>query len=566
MYAAQQSSIDPALAALMQTAQMVTPDNTPTVAAQVAQAAKQKMAPQGIAQGMPEAQEDFQAAMPSMMRNMQQQQMQRMVEQAMQPQPAGIEGLPAPNMQNMAEGGVVGYAGNTDGSQVKLDEQAEQDRARIAQLLRDIRDQGLVPAGAAIADVATAIPRGLAGAYNSTVVRAMRAAGLPAAYLPDIAGGDLSSKTPFYDKYVRQPEAKKAAEAEVPYSNEERRAAAPAPQPAPSSQPRSQPRPQAVPQAAQPAAGIEQLVKPKFRGEGIATAGQGAMTEAQDTVKRLRDIEEARAAAKGKMPDLNERGIAALQRAEAERKRLAEIDRSDDERRRWAGVFRGWGGDRDAYDRILTGIASRDSAANQAQLQFDQAQIKLQQAQQAEALGQFDRKAALEKEAAELMTKARKNALDAQQIAANLATSQFATEANLFNTKSSAQQRGLDRVQQAQIEGAKLKQQAEQNNQMKLANLINSANITVNSAIEKMEKTLANKYGAMINIINTMTPEMLQKQPQMAATYDAYLKDKDALYKQTVEPAVMQRNRLATQITGGQDLSQWGEPTVKKGG
>jgi hypothetical protein len=282
------------------------------------------------------------------------------------------------------------------------------------------------------------------------------------------------------------------------------------------------------------------------------------MTEAQDSVKRLRDIEEARAAAKGKMPDLNERGIAALQRAEAERKRLGEIDRSDDERRRWAGVFRGWGGDRDAYDRILTGIASRDSAANQAQLQFDQAQIKLQQAQQAEALGQFDRKAALEKEAAELMTKARKNALDAQQIAANLATSQFSTEANLFNTKSSAQQRGLDREQQAKfeteklkIEGAKLKQQAEQNNQMQLANRINAANITVNSAIEKMEKTLANKYGAMVNIINTMTPEMLQKQPQMAATYDAYLKDKETLYKQTVEPAVMERTRLAAQVGGG---------------
>jgi hypothetical protein len=48
--------------------------------------------------------------------------------------------------------------------------------------------------------------------------------------------------------------------------------------------------------------------------------------------------------------------------------------------------------------------------------------------------------------------------------------------------------------------------------------------------------------------------------------FDAYSKDKDAMYKQMVEPAVMQRNRLATQITGVQDLSKWGEPTVKKGG
>ena len=47
MYAPQ-SSIDPSLAALLQTAKMVTPDGNDTVAAQYAQAAQQKMQPQGI--------------------------------------------------------------------------------------------------------------------------------------------------------------------------------------------------------------------------------------------------------------------------------------------------------------------------------------------------------------------------------------------------------------------------------------------------------------------------------------------------------------------------------------
>jgi hypothetical protein len=545
MYA-QQASIDPALAALMQTAQMVTPDNTPTVAAQVAQAAKQKMAPQGIAQGMPEAQEDFQAAMPSMMRNMQQQQMQQMVKQAMQPQPAGIEGLPAPNMQNMAEGGVVGFAGDEFGSYVSDPAAIAMDELRSAEFQRKRRED-YQRQKAANEEYRANIARQKQEEQQRAQVEFLEqaqaggAAGEAAAALRR----QMTTSSPqvdFRDSRYRTTELRKGEEGVAEKIG-----------PAPLNK-----KPEIQFLTAQPAAGIEQLVEPKFRGEGIPTAGQGIMTEAQDSVKRLRDIEEARAAAKAKMPDLNERGIAALQRAEAERKRLAEIDRSDDERRRWAGVFRGWGGDRDAYDRVLTGIASRDSAANQAQLQFDQAQIKLQQAQQAEALGQFDRKAALEKEAAELMTKARKNALDAQQIAANLATSQFATEANLFNTKSSAQQRGLDREQQAKfeteklkIEGAKLKQQAEQNNQMQLANRINAANITVNSAVEKMEKTLANKYGAMVNIINTMTPEMLQKQPQMAATYESYLKDKETLYKQTVEPAVMERTRLAAQVGGG---------------
>jgi hypothetical protein len=503
MYAAQQSSIDPALAALMQTAQMVTPDNTPTVAAQVAEAAKQKMAPQGIAQGMPQAQQDFQAAMPSVMRNMQQEQMQKMVQQAMQPKPAGIEGLPAPNMQAMAEGGVVGFAGTDEfGSFVPDPVAMAVDELRVAEAKRRREDE-----------------------ERRRQLEFLEGAGAPQA---------AQFREPVR---ATQPAAQPAAQ--------------PAPQPQPQTKSQSQPRPQAAPQAAQPAAGIEQLMRPQFRGEGIATAGKEFTTDAEQRIARMQAIEDQRAAAKKAMPDLNAQGIAALQRAEEERQRLLKREQSDDERRRWAGVFRGWGGDRDAYDKIVGGINQRDALANQAQVGFEQAKIKLQQAQQAEALGQFDRKLAFEKEAAELANKARDDMLKARQIESGIATSRYSAEANMYGTDVSARERGLDRVQQAKIEGAKLQQQAVQNNQMQLANRINAANITVNSAIEKMEKTLANKYGAMINIINTMTPEMLQKQPKMAATYEAYLKDKETLYKQTVEPAVMERTRLAAQVGGG---------------
>ncbi len=57
--------------------------------------------------------------------------------------------------------------------------------------------------GRAMADVATLVPRGLVGAYDSAVVRPMRAAGLDAAYLspalvPD--GVDPASMTPFTDQ------------------------------------------------------------------------------------------------------------------------------------------------------------------------------------------------------------------------------------------------------------------------------------------------------------------------------------------------------------------------------
>lgn len=109
---------------------------------------------------------------------------------------------------------------------------AAEDREKLAKFASGIQKNALLPAGAAIADVATAIPRGLMGAYNSTVVRAMRAAGLPAAYLPDFAGGDFSSMTPFYDRLVRGPEQQEREEAkrkaeeappEASYSYEGRR-------------------------------------------------------------------------------------------------------------------------------------------------------------------------------------------------------------------------------------------------------------------------------------------------------------------------------------------------------
>lgn len=569
MYAPQ-TAIDPSLAALLQTAQMVTPDQRPTVAAQVAQAAAQKMQPQGIMQGMPEAKQDYAAAAPSMMENMKRQQMQQMVREAMQPQPAGIEGLPAPNMQGMAEGGVVGYNGES-GSKVKT--QAEEDREKIASLLRSVRDEALLPAGAAIADVATAIPRGLAGAYNSTIVRAMRAAGLPAGYLPDPTGGDFSSATPFYDRMVRGQ-----AEAAQPSP------AAPQDQPTPPAPPMSPeaqaltqrqgmrgqpsaPAPQPRPPAAQAPAktGIAQLVEPTQDRSKVDTAGVAFLEEAKKQEAARRQIAAEKEAAIKGMPDLNEQGIAALRRAEAERRRLLGIEQSDDSRRRWAGIFRGWGGDRDAYDRILTGIANRDAAANQAQLASEQAELKLREAQQAKALGKFDRAEKLEAEVAELYDKANKSKLQAQQIEATLASNKYATEANIYSTKVASADKAAERAQQALLEGAKLKQQAEQNGQMQLANRINAANITVSSAIEKMNRDLEKTFGLNKKLFEMMKPEDVKNQPQLVEGYKKYLEKSDEIYRISVAPAVKERDRLAAMVNSGQDLSKWGELKVNPG-
>jgi hypothetical protein len=136
------------------------------------------------------------------------------------PDDAGIASLPTQEM-NFADGGIVAFAGGGDTYETPydrmnrqnreaaarqspsgpLDAQAAQDQAALARWWDSVKDTSEV-AGRAIADVATLVPRGLAGAYDTAVVRPMRAAGINAAYLSPAlvpAGVDPASMTPFSD-------------------------------------------------------------------------------------------------------------------------------------------------------------------------------------------------------------------------------------------------------------------------------------------------------------------------------------------------------------------------------
>lgn len=87
-------------------------------------------------------------------------------------------------------------------SVLSTDPQAQSDRAKIGAAWDTIKDMNN-DAGRAIADVATLVPRGLVGAYDSAVVRPMRAAGFNADYLsPKLVpeGVDPASMTPFTDQ------------------------------------------------------------------------------------------------------------------------------------------------------------------------------------------------------------------------------------------------------------------------------------------------------------------------------------------------------------------------------
>lgn len=130
------------------------------------------------------------------------------------PQPvAGIDQLPAANMESMdmAGGGIIAFSGR-DGSLVDA-ELTEEEK----QTLRDRTDflSGGKKLLASAADVLTLPVRGAMGAVNTGVVRPIRAMGVGLPYIPEDAfGGSSSSMTPYFDRYVRNPEirAKNAAD------------------------------------------------------------------------------------------------------------------------------------------------------------------------------------------------------------------------------------------------------------------------------------------------------------------------------------------------------------------
>jgi hypothetical protein len=93
---------------------------------------------------------------------------------------------------------ITGYAagGESTSDDEKLSEQKKSDR----EALKSIAATGLSAAG----DVVTAIPRGLAGAVNSAIIRPARA--ISNSDIPYIFGDNpelTESLTPFYDKFVR---------------------------------------------------------------------------------------------------------------------------------------------------------------------------------------------------------------------------------------------------------------------------------------------------------------------------------------------------------------------------
>lgn len=493
-----QTAIDPSLAALLQTAQMVTPEQTPTVAAQVAQAAAQKMQPQGIMQGMqgPQgmqgAKQDYAAAAPSMMRNMQQAQVQQMMQQAMQPKPAGIEGLPAQNMQGMqrmAGGGVVGYSGK-DGSLVGSEEEIEALRKKIRdEFARSASPLNILGPRAdqerqRAQDIMRMLPS-MEKEQMRNILGMTQRTGDTAAY-QEFGPGERAEQVSPQPEAPRAPE--RTAAPPIAASSAGRQLAQNVNTPPQFNiDPNNSQALNALRRAAMGAGGIERQAlmnkiaelesaqaprsvapaapaptgvsalaeRPTYDTASIAAAGAPYMTAGQGDVSRIREAEGKRAEFERTLPDLSAKGIAALQQrmadveaAEAQRKKMLPMDQAI----AWLlGGKEGVGGSARAARGFESAQRAAEDAFSQAKLGNQQAQLLLEKAQQERQLGRFDRAIALEREASTLMEKARDNALKAQQIAQGVASTQFQGAVQMRGQDITAQTAAADRAAQAAL-------------------------------------------------------------------------------------------------------------------
>jgi hypothetical protein len=461
-------------------AQLKTADGADTVFAQKMQ--------QGIAQGVPQTQgmqgakQDYAAAAPSVMQNQKQAEVQRMVQQAMQPQPVGIEQLPAQNMQGMqkmAEGGVVGYNGESE-SEVK---QQVSEILRKAPAARSPQENAVLRAagveleqrapgegsGVMALDkylsspfIREAITGGAHKLSDEELRKRSDAGGITESIFRAFGGNRSVNEAPpqamrpedaFASPRIDQPQriATPSAPPIAPEAQQlmDRQRSSiqrpPAPRP-----PAPAPVPTAAPIA--PQSGIASLpARPAYDTASIAAAGVPYITTGEGDVGKLRAAEGKRAEFEKTLPDLSAKGIEALRQrmtdveaAEASRKGRLGSDRVIQQ---LLGRAQGSGGAARADIQFMNAQRAAEDAFSQARLGNQQAQLLMEKAQQERQLGRFDRAIALEKDASALMEKARDNALRAQQIAQGVATAQF---------QGATQQRGQEIESQTAAEQRKV--------------------------------------------------------------------------------------------------------------
>jgi hypothetical protein len=251
------------------------------------------------------------------------------------------------------------------------------------------------------------------------------------------------------------------------------------------------------------------------------TQGIGPLADFQSAVDRMRNIENRRERFLADQQALEPQGVAALERAQAAREALAAKERKNDSINRLQGWFRDLYTRGNSQEMVANGIKVREEQLIQGRLNTENAKRQLQMAQQEREAGRFDRQLSAEARAYTMENEASKNFIQAAQVAANLSGSIYGAELKSYN----------DRVlgnAQLLVEIAKVRVQADANQQTKLSNAMNATQSRLNDALGKIQKAVEQRYGSALNLANLATKDgkvdpQLQQTVKDAATYQTQL-------------------------------------------
>jgi hypothetical protein len=228
----------------------------------------------------------------------------------------------------------------------------------------------------------------------------------------------------------------------------------------------------------------ERPVRPSSQNLG---AGIVDLPNFKGQIDKLRDIAAQREQALEAVPQLERKGIAALQTAEQERQRLLEERRKDD----FLNKLIAWGRDvytrGNSYGNVLEGIRLREEQSNQAKLNYEKSVLDLERAEQERKLQKFDRMEALENKAIARQDQMTANLLTSAQIGATLAANTYSAELKSFTDSTIANANLAS-------EAAKIRVYADANNLTRLSNAASSWQSRLNTALKEINDTLEKEF------------------------------------------------------------------------